>query len=597
MSDFAKVVAADYELIRELGRGGMGIVHLARDLKLDRLVALKVLPPAGAANDGLRDRFLREARTAAQLSHPNIVPVYRADQTGGFAFFAMGFVDGESLAERLARLGSIAPAEAVRLLREAAWALAYAHARGVIHRDVKPENLMLEKGTGRVVVTDFGIARDLRATRLTEDGQVLGSVHYMSPEQIAGASLDGRSDLYSLGVVGFQCLSGRLPFDAAQASAVLVQHAVSPPTPLRAVAPDVPASLAAVIDRCLAKDPAERFPNCEALAAALTAALEDHQPATDGSTALTEADARAIWRRAAELQIDAATRIRRRTDTASLPVEADHASGGFRIAEIRSAAEEAGIGPEFVSLALAERAPGGSVPDRPSVEGEERAWTTMLGTSARSITAQRTFRAPPRRVLDAIGKVFPVFPYTLQLQDTVGGHPLDGGVMVFAVPMMRAGTVVGGQGLSMFSYRLTQIEVERLTVRIRAVDGSRSSTEVAIQGDLRSGLRKNWKVDRGIAAVMGMVGGGLAAAIGLGPLGWGLAVAAAPAAAGAALLGAGSLGWYRWLYRSALKHSQAELDRLLAAVDGEIRSEAVFGEARAQALPPGPPPGSRWPAD
>ncbi len=236
---------------------------------------------------------------------------------------------------------------------------------------------------------------------------------------------------------------------------------------------------------------------------------------------------------------------------------------------------------------MAERTPGGAVATQPTAEGEERTWTTMLGTSARSITVQRTFPAPPRRVLDAIGKVFPAQPYALKLQDTVGGHPLDGGVMVFEVPMLRAGTVVGGQGISMFSYRMTSIEVDRVTVRIRAVDGSRSTTEVAIQGDLRSGLRKNWKVDRGIAATMAVVGGGIAAAIGIGPLALGLAVAAAPAAAGAALFGAGSLGWYRWLYRSALTQSQAELERLLAAVDGEIRSEMVFGDLRTQRLPPG----------
>jgi serine/threonine-protein kinase len=217
-------LGGEYTVQRELGRGGMGVVYLARERRLDRLVAIKVLPPSLDGSE-FRERFLREARTAAQLSHPNIVPIFRADEAGDLAFFSMGFVDGESFADRIQTLGQVPVAEVVRVLREAAWALAYAHARGVVHRDVKPENLMIERGTGRVIVTDFGIARDTRASSITRDGWILGSVHYMSPEQAAGDHLDGRSDLYALGIIGFQALSGRLPFDAEQASAVVVAHA------------------------------------------------------------------------------------------------------------------------------------------------------------------------------------------------------------------------------------------------------------------------------------------------------------------------------------------------------------------------------------
>jgi predicted Ser/Thr protein kinase len=586
MTDFAQLVANQYQLIRELGRGGMGVVHLARDVRLDRMVAIKVLPRELAQSDDLRTRFLREARTAAQLSHPNIVPVYQADELSGFAFFVMGFVEGESLAERLARIGAIGPAETVRVLREAAWALAYAHARGVVHRDVKPENLMLDKHTGRVVVTDFGIARDLRASRLTLDGWVLGSVHYMSPEQVAGQELDGRSDLYALGVVGFQCLTGRLPFDAAQASAVLVQHAIQPAPPLLAIAPEASPALAAVIDRCLAKNPDDRYPTGEALADALAAALESERPPADDSVSVNEAEARAIWRRAAELQIDAATLIRRRTDAAALPVEADKSSGSYRLSEIQAAAAEAGIGAEFVSVAIAERTPGGSVPAPVADERDERVWTTMLGTTARSITAQRTFRNPPRRVLETLGRVFSRFPHELKLKDTVGGHPLDGGVMVFDVPMLRTGTIVIGRGISMFSYRMTQIEVDRLTVRIRPVDSGGSGTEVMVQGDLRSGLRKNWVVDRLMAAGGGVVGAGFGAATALGPLGLGAALAWVAALGAAGLVAGGAFGSYRWLYRHALKKAQEELDQLLAAIDGELRAEAVFGTTPGLPLPP-----------
>ena len=208
-----------YSIERELGRGGMGIVVLARDERLDRQVALKVLPPSLAEHPETRERFLREARMAAQLSHPNIVPVYRADDIGGFAFFAMGFIDGETLGDRVRARGTLPPVEVVRVLREVAWALAYAHARGIVHRDVKPENILIERGTGRAVVTDFGIARSDFNPALTQDGLVLGTVHYMSPEQSSGEPLDGRSDLYALGCVGFLALSGRLPLESASPQA------------------------------------------------------------------------------------------------------------------------------------------------------------------------------------------------------------------------------------------------------------------------------------------------------------------------------------------------------------------------------------------
>jgi serine/threonine-protein kinase len=269
-----EALAGEFALERELGRGAMGVVFLARDIVLDRPVALKVLPPDFAATADVRTRFLREARTAAQLSHPNIVPVHRADERGGFAFFAMGLVDGETLGQRVRDRGPLPPHDVVRHLREVAWALAYAHARGVIHRDVKPENIMIERGTNRALVTDFGIARTEHGAGLTVEGHVVGTAHFMSPEQIQGVPLDGRSDLYALGVVGFFLLSGRLPFEGDQAPAVLVAHVTRPAPPLLSAAPQVPRALAAVIDRCLAKEPAQRFADGEALADALGKAME-----------------------------------------------------------------------------------------------------------------------------------------------------------------------------------------------------------------------------------------------------------------------------------------------------------------------------------
>jgi len=269
--DFLSLQAAlrgRYSIERELGRGGMGIVYLAHEVALDRPVALKLLPPALATLSNLRDRFLREARTSARLSHPNIVPIHSVDSVDDFVFFAMAFVDGETLGQRVRERGPLPPAEATRVLREAAWALAYAHAQGVVHRDVKPDNIMLERGSGRVLVTDFGIAHVREGTG-TEVGEVLGTAEFMSPEQASGESLDARSDIYALGCVGYFLLSGRLPFHGDSVGTVLAKQISQDAPALASVAPEVPSKLGRVIARCLHKAPADRFPSGEALAEAL----------------------------------------------------------------------------------------------------------------------------------------------------------------------------------------------------------------------------------------------------------------------------------------------------------------------------------------
>jgi eukaryotic-like serine/threonine-protein kinase len=268
-----------YSIVRELGRGGMGIVYLAHEVALDRPVALKLLPPALAARPGLKDRFLREARTAARLSHPNIVPIHAVDEVDGFVFFAMAFVDGETLGERVRQRGPLPAAEATRVLRETAWALAYAHAQGIVHRDVKPDNILLERGTNRVLVTDFGIAHVLDATA-SDAREVVGTAEFMSPEQASGEPLDGRSDIYALGCVGYFTLSGRLPFQADDVGTVLAKQIGEAAAPLVTVAPGLPTKLGRVIARCLAKAPADRFPTGEALAEALdqTAPLRRELP-------------------------------------------------------------------------------------------------------------------------------------------------------------------------------------------------------------------------------------------------------------------------------------------------------------------------------
>ena len=252
-----QVLAGRYSIERELGRGGMGIVLLARDVALDRLVAIKLLPPHLAASVESRDRFLREARTAAGLSHPNIVPIHAVEQAGDLVFFVMGFVDGETLRERVERVGPLSPRLAMKVMQEVAWALAYAHQRGVIHRDVKPDNIMIERATDRALVTDFGIAVGGRAGA-GGAGEVMGTARYMSPEQALGEPVDARSDLYSLGATLFYALTGRAPFEGANLPAIITKQ-VSTPAPLvQTLRAEVPARLAGVIDRCLQKDPAQR---------------------------------------------------------------------------------------------------------------------------------------------------------------------------------------------------------------------------------------------------------------------------------------------------------------------------------------------------
>ena len=269
------LVAGDFRIERRIGRGGMGIVYLARDVQLDRDVAIKVLPSHLARTAASRERFLREARTAARLSHPHIVPIHRVGEAGSFVFFVMSYVEGETLGERLRREGPLSPADTARVLREVAWALAYAHGRGIVHRDVKPDNILLEAGTGRALVTDFGIAHGGgELDHDTDPGKIMGTAHFMSPEQAASEPVDGRSDIYSLGVVGYLAVSGRLPFEAPNVPALLVRQASETPPSVLRVAPGLPSALGAAIDRCLAIDPTDRFADAEAMAAALVPPTE-----------------------------------------------------------------------------------------------------------------------------------------------------------------------------------------------------------------------------------------------------------------------------------------------------------------------------------
>ena len=269
-------LGARYDIERELGRGGMGAVYLARDRELDRPVALKVLPPEFALVTDLRERFLRETRTAASFSHPNIVPVFSIEERDGLLAFAMGFVEGESVSQRVKRSGPLSVREIVRLLQDVGYALAYAHGRGVVHRDIKPDNIMLERATGRALLMDFGISRTINTKAftpgITRVGEVVGTPEFMSPEQAAGDELSGRSDLYSLGLVAWFAATGELAISGENTQKIIVRQITETIPPIGLRRTDLPAPLADTIDRCLRKDPEERFANAEALVETLDAA-------------------------------------------------------------------------------------------------------------------------------------------------------------------------------------------------------------------------------------------------------------------------------------------------------------------------------------
>jgi serine/threonine protein kinase len=283
----AEALGDAYTIEGEIGRGGMGVVYRARDERLQRRVAIKVLPPELAFQQDIRERFTREAQTAARLSHPHIVPIHTVGEGQGLVYFVMGFVDGESVAARIRRRGPLPIEEARRIMKETADALSAAHSLSVIHRDIKPDNILLEGTRGRVMVTDFGIAKALSATSgatLTGIGVAIGTPAFMSPEQAAGErNIDGRSDLYSLGVVSYQMLTGELPFSAPSVAGILMKQITEPAPDLRSKRPETPEDLALAVGRCLEKDPENRWPTADALRRSLESrTVEGYRPAGTG---------------------------------------------------------------------------------------------------------------------------------------------------------------------------------------------------------------------------------------------------------------------------------------------------------------------------
>ncbi|HWA57957.1 MAG TPA: serine/threonine-protein kinase [Gemmatimonadales bacterium] len=248
----------EFEVLGELGRGGMATVYLAQDLALDRKVAIKVVAPSLLTGSGAVERFKREARTAAALSHPHIIPVHAVRETPDLIFFVMKFVEGRPLDDILRGEQALPLRMVQAILFEVGQALAYAHRRGVVHRDIKPANIMLD-GEGFSVVTDFGIAKPMQADSMTATGSMIGTPYYMSPEQCGGKPVTGASDQYSLGVVAYQMITGRRPFAGETIMEILKGHFFETPAPILEVRPDCPPELAAVVDRMLSKEVGDRY--------------------------------------------------------------------------------------------------------------------------------------------------------------------------------------------------------------------------------------------------------------------------------------------------------------------------------------------------
>jgi len=265
-----------YRILGRIGSGGMGDVYRGYDESLERPVAVKVLPPELARQEDYVRRFQAEATAAAKLSHANVVPVYSIGEDAGHHFFAMEFIEGGTLSDRLKQERSLPLQQTLRIVEQCLAGLQAAHGHGLIHRDIKPGNILLDRASDRAVLVDFGLVRRLgQSTQMTATGMVMGTVDYIAPEQARGRKVDGRADIYSLGVLMYQMLAGRLPFEAGTPTAMIFQHAYEEPFPLTDAVPEMPQPVVEIIARMMAKEPADRYADCEAVLADIEAFRED----------------------------------------------------------------------------------------------------------------------------------------------------------------------------------------------------------------------------------------------------------------------------------------------------------------------------------
>jgi len=376
-----RIIEGEYRIERLLGKGGMGQVFLAHDLTLEREVAIKVLPPDVAQDDQVVRRFQQEAKTAAKLDHPNIIPIYRVESEGGLIYFVMKYISGTSLEDLLDKKEPLPVPEIQRILWEAACALGHAHQRGVVHRDVKPANIMFDHD-GRVMLTDFGISKALQAaTGLTATGMIIGTPHYMAPEQGKGAPVDGRADQYSLGVVGYRMITAELPFSGDSVHTIIYKHIYEEPPLASTKRPGIPGTLTVAISRALSKEPDQRFPTMEDFATAVW----PEQPVA------SPAKSRAAARPRARATADAPTEI---TGAPTTPLSAAKSrKPRSRVpAVIGLVVVAAGVG-AYLTLGREGTAPRSPLP-APSID------TVRIRDTVR--VAARPSREPPRRAAPAV---------------------------------------------------------------------------------------------------------------------------------------------------------------------------------------------------
>jgi serine/threonine-protein kinase len=447
-----RVVGGKYAVREMVGRGGMGAVFVAHDLALEREVAIKVLPPDVSIDDYVVRRFQQEAKTAAKLDHPNIIPIYRVESEGGLNYFIMKYVAGQSLEEVLDKQHTLPLDYIQRVLWEAACALGHAHQRGVVHRDVKPANIMFDQ-EGRVMLTDFGISKALQAASgFTGTGMIVGTPHYMAPEQAKGAPVDGRADQYSLGIVGYRMIAGELPFSGDSIHTILYKHIFEEPPPVVSKGADIPEFLSAAIARALGKAPEQRFPTMEEFATAVWPEQPIAAPPARTSTAPSGARPRTSSRprisgavsdvASAPTAAMPATRGRRRTSPAAprrsraalfatiavLAVVAAGAAIVLKGGGTLPAALPLGSGPAVVDLQVAP--PSLDIP----VGGRDSLSATPFDRTGRLVPGTAivwSSNNPTVATVDSTGIVTGVAPGVAVIRATAGTQRDDAAVQVF----------------------------------------------------------------------------------------------------------------------------------------------------------------------
>ena len=426
-----RTLAGRYEVRKLLGAGGMAAVFLANEIGLDRPVAIKVLPPELARDEGLVTRFQREAKTSAKLDHPHIIPIYRVESEAGLHYFVMKYVPGRSLESLLENQDAMEIDLATRILTEAAMALGHAHTRGVVHRDVKPANIMLDQD-GRVVLTDFGISKAGETSSLTQTGTIVGTPHYMAPEQATGAAVDGRADQYALGVVAYEILARQCPFTGGSAHTILYRHVHETATPIAELRPDTPSHLAAAVATAMAKDPADRFATMEEFARAMNGeatATTRRIASAPSKSGTRSASAHAATLRMDEKQIARPQRSRRTAIrvAAGLAMAAVVAAGGWAATtgRYRSASMPDTARTAVKSVVAADTSA------RPAVsthQDKNRPATPKQSQSSNRIAAEPAARKQTSPITVASEPYGVLFIDDIEIGDTpVANHPLEVG--------------------------------------------------------------------------------------------------------------------------------------------------------------------------